>query len=120
MQDRIFYGACSGFVFGILLRSFVFVNFYLIVFSIVLSIILILFTYFTKLKWGIIISVFVLTFSLGVLRFNAADKLAPSFFEEQVGQKVFLRGEIVDEPDIRENNQKLIIETRADNEKIKV
>src|SRR3989344_3019373 len=109
MRDRIFYSICFGFVFGVLLRSFLSVNFYFVVFTGVLSFVLILFTYFTKLKWGVIISVFILTFSLGVLRFHVADHSAASVFDVMLGQKVSFSGEIVDEPDIRENNQKLTI-----------
>ena len=30
MQDRIFYGVCFGFIFGVLLRSLFFVDFYLV------------------------------------------------------------------------------------------
>lgn len=35
----------------------------------------------------------------------------PAFFENQVGDKVVLEGQIVDEPDVRENNEKLLVET---------
>ena len=37
------------------------------------------------------------------------DVSAPSIFESQVGQKTSFSGEIVDEPTITENNQKLTV-----------
>ncbi|MBI5139522.1 ComEC/Rec2 family competence protein, partial [Candidatus Nomurabacteria bacterium] len=126
MQGRIFYGTCLGFVFGVLVRSFVAVDFYLAVFALSFSFILILFTSFIKLKWparvggGVVISIFIFAFSLGILRFNFADNLAPDVFEAQAGQKVSLQGEIIDAPDIRENNQKLIVEAKVYDEKTRV
>jgi competence protein ComEC len=45
---------------------------------------------------------------------------APGIFESQVGQKVSLSGEIIDEPSIGENDQKLTLETKKDNLKTKV
>ena len=94
-----------------LLRTFVFVNLYIVFLLSVISFFLLLFfSFISKDKWGIIVSVFVLTFSLGILRFHLSDNPAPRFFESQVGQKVNFSGEIVDEPDIRENGQKLDVE----------
>ena len=114
MQDRIFYGACFGFVFGVFLRSLVFVNIYWAVWIGVVSFFLVLFfSLVSKNNWGIVISVFVLVFSLGILRFHVADKIAPRILELQVGQKVTFFGKIVDAPDIRENNQKLTVEILA-------
>ena len=109
MRDRIFYSICFGFILGVLLRSLVFVNVYFVIFLLALSFIIFIFTYFSKLKWGLIISVFVFFLSLGFLRFNIADAPVPKALEEQVGQKVSFLGEIVNEPDIRENNQKLTV-----------
>ncbi len=83
-----------------------------------LSFVLIFFNYFTKLKWGLIISVFVFAISLGVLRFDSVDQPTPQVFESQVGERINLHGEIVDEPDTRENNQKLIIKTKEVKENI--
>ena len=110
MHDRIFYGICFGFVFGVLLRSFLFVNFYLAILVGVLAFLIILFFKFiTKENWGIVAGVCVLSFSLGILRFHLADKPTPNIFESQVGQRVSFFGEIIDAPDVRENNQKLTI-----------
>ena len=114
MHDRIFYGICFGFVFGVLLRSFLFVNFYFTILIGILAFALILFfSFISKNKWGIIASIFALAFCFGIFRFNMVDIPAPAVFESQVDQKISLSGKIIDEPDIRENNQKLTIEVLA-------
>src|SRR3989344_4307017 len=101
MQDRIFYAACFGFATGVLIRSFVFVNpFLILLFGLVAFGILI-----ARNKWAVILTVFLLSFSLGIFRFHLADKKVPEISGES------FTGIIVDEPDIRENNQKLTVET---------
>ncbi len=110
MQDKIFYSSCFGFIFGVLLRSFVFVNLYLVIWFGVVALLVILFFCIVKnFGMGLIISCLILFFSLGILRFDMVDKPNPEFFESQVGGKVTLSGEIVDQPDITENNQKLTV-----------
>jgi competence protein ComEC len=78
------------------------------------------FSILSKNKWGIIVSVFVLTFSLGILRFHMSDIPAPEVFESQVGERVSLTGGIIDEPDIRENNQKLTVLVQSGKEKTEI
>ncbi|MGH7249783.1 MAG: ComEC/Rec2 family competence protein, partial [Minisyncoccia bacterium] len=90
-----------------------FVNLYFAIWFSVISFILIFFSYFIKLKWGVVAGIFILTFSLGIFRFHINDLPNPQILESQVGHKVSLSGEIVDEPDTRENNQKLVIETSS-------
>jgi competence protein ComEC len=120
MKDRIFYGICFGFMIGVLLRSFFIVNFYFTILILVIALVVGLFSHLSKLKWGIVGAVFVFAVTLGIFRFNFADNRPPETFESQVGERVTLTGEIVDEPDIRENNEKLIIEVVDGNEKTKV
>lgn len=110
MLDRIFYTICFGFILGVLLRSFLLLNFYFIgLISILGLAFLLFFSLVSKNKWGILFSIFIFTFCLGVLRFQLADKPMPIFLEVQVGEQVSLSGIIVDEPAIRENNQKLVV-----------
>jgi competence protein ComEC len=121
MRDRVFYEICFGFLFGVLLRSFVSVDLYLVILSGLISFaIFLFFALISKNNWGILASIFVLTFSIGILRFHMVDVPAPGIFESQVGQKVSLSGEIIDEPSINENDQKLTLETKKDNFKTKV
>ena len=110
MRDKIFYLSIFGFALGVLLRTFVFINLYLVFLIAIISFfIMIFFSFIAKNKIGILVSVFVLVFSFGIFRFDLADKPAPQFFESQVGQKVDFSGQIIDEPDIRENGQKLTV-----------
>ena len=110
MQDRIFYGIGFGFLLGVLWRSFLLVDFYFALVVGLIALAIILFFILTKSKsWGVIISIFVLAFALGVLRFHSADVPAPESFETRVGEKITLTGIIADEPNVRENNQHLTI-----------
>ncbi|MFA4975463.1 MAG: ComEC/Rec2 family competence protein [Candidatus Paceibacterota bacterium] len=121
MQDRIFYAFCFGFIFGVLLRSFVFVNIYLIIWLVIIAFAIILFhTFVSKNKWGIFIGFFVLAFSFGIFRFHLVDVSAPQIFESFFNQKVSLSGKIIDEPSIGENNQKFSVEIQNKKEKTKV
>jgi competence protein ComEC len=121
VQDKIFYTGCFGFLLGVLLRSFVFVNLYLILWLGLISLAIILFNVFiSKNKWGILVGVLVLTFTLGIFRFNMADIPNLAVFESHVGQKVNFKGEIIDEPSVGESNQKLIIEVGDKNAKTKI
>ena len=95
------------------MRSFLVVNFYFVLLCVSLGSALILYFSLVKFKWGIIASIFVLAFSLGILRFHMVDVGALNVFESHVGEKVALTGEIIDEPDRREDNQKLTVEVSS-------
>lgn len=119
MQDRVFYSICFGIILGVLIRSFlpaqagIFLNIYLVLLlSVIMVALFLFFTLISKNKWGIIFSVFILAFCFGIFRFNTVDVPAPVSFEIQVGQKVILSGEIIDEPSIKENSQQLQVETK--------
>lgn len=113
MQDRVFYIICFGFLLGVLLRSFVFVDLYLVILLGVISFALFLFfTLIRENNLGILISIFAFAFCFGIFRFNMVDVPNPTVLESQIGQKVFLSGEIVDEPSIKENNQQLTVEIK--------
>jgi competence protein ComEC len=78
------------------------------------------FSIVSKHKWGVVASIFILCFSLGILRFHIADKSAPEVFESQVGQKADFSGQIVDEPDVKPSNQQLTVSVDTGGEKTKV
>ena len=110
MQDRIFYAICFGFLFGVLLRSFVLVDLYLVIlFCVIFFALFLFFTLISKNNLGILVSIFVFMFYFGVFRFNMVDVSNPAFFESQVGQKATFSGVIIDEPSIKENNQQLTV-----------
>ena len=121
MQDKFFYVSCFGFIGGIFLRSFVSVNIYLTIWLIIVSFAIILFhVLISKNKWAVLIGIFILAFSFGILRFHLADVGAPQIFESSVGQKISLAGNIIDEPSIAENNQKITVETEIGKDKTKI
>jgi len=127
MRDKIFYVTCFGFLFGILLRSFVSVNIYLVFWLGLVSVSIFLFHFFiSKNNWGILASIFILTFSFGIFRFHLVDVSNPPVFESQVGlpaqagQKVSFSGEIIDEPNIKENSQQLTVEIQEGKDKTEV
>jgi len=116
MQNRIFYSVCFGFMLGVLLRSYLWVSLHVALFVAAASVCFFLFYRFIATppkgggaRWGIIASVFVFVFSLGILRFHIADTTSPQVFESQLGEKANFTGEIIDEPDIRQNNQQLTV-----------
>ncbi|MDO8659843.1 MAG: ComEC/Rec2 family competence protein [Candidatus Parcubacteria bacterium] len=115
MKDRIFYSICFGFILGVLLRSFIFVDFYLaILFGVIAFSLILFFALISKNNWGILISIFVLAFCLGVFRFHISDLSASNsagILADKVGQSVSLTGEVTDEPSVGESNQKLLIRT---------
>jgi len=113
MRDKIFYIICFGFLFGVLLRSFVLVDLYLVILiSIIAFAVFLFFSFISKNNWGILVFIFVFTFCLGIFRFNMVDVSNPPVLENQIGEKVTLTGEIVDEPSIKENNQQLTVEIK--------
>jgi competence protein ComEC len=111
MQDKIFYSGCSGFVLGVLLRSLFFINLYLVFLLGILAVALLLFfSFISKNNLGAAFCVFVILCVFGMYRFHQADNNLYSGLESKMDQEVNITGFIVDEPDIRENNQKLLLQ----------
>ncbi len=79
-----------------------------------------IFLFLFKNKWGIVASCLLLAFSVGIFRFNMVDVALPQILESHVGDKVILKGEIVDEPEIKENNQKLLLHTSVGREEANI
>ncbi len=109
---------------GVLLRSFLDLNIYFILFLFLVSVAVLITTSIhslTKEGWpkaGVVISVFILSFALGILRFHSAEiSRNDLIFESLVGQSAKFEGIVVDEPDKREKNIKLTV---ALNKKVKV
>src|SRR3989344_4094723 len=107
MRDKIFFSVCFGFGVGVLLRSFFEINFYVVLFFALLALAAAFISRDRYRDISIIISIFIFSLSLGILRFHLADKKVPEIRGEN------FTGIIVDEPDMRENNQKLAIQTAS-------
>ncbi|MEK7588518.1 MAG: ComEC/Rec2 family competence protein [Patescibacteria group bacterium] len=63
---------------------------------------------------------FSLILIFGVLKVLIFPISPPTFFENQVGENVALFGFVIDEPEQKENNQKLLVEIKEGREKTKV
>lgn len=117
MQDKIFYLSCFGFIFGVLLRSFIFVNLNLVILFGIISFGIILFYYFvSKNSFIIFLGIFIFAFSFGIFRFGMVDVSLPNVVN---GESSFL-GRVVDDPTITENNQKLVVEIFINKIKTKI
>ena len=111
MRDRIFYAICFGFITGVLLSSFISIDFYINILGLTIFFAVFLFFIFiAKSKWGIIVSIFFIFLSLGILRFTLSDRAKSEHLENKVGHSVVFDGEVVDEPSLKEDNQKIIVE----------
>ena len=126
MKDKIFFSICFGFIFGILLGSLFPINIYVGILLGIISLGIILFhSFISKNKWGIVAGIFILAFSFGILRFNFVEKNIRTTLDLwsgkqiEIGQSVSLAGIISDEPELKENNQKLIVEV-GKKEKLKI
>ncbi len=109
MQDRIFYSSIFGFFAGVLARSFLYIDIYALLFFVLVA--GVLFACFDILSKNI----FILTFALGGMRLHSADVSAyraENTLSGNVGQMTVLSGVVIDEPDARENNQKLTVEIK--------
>lgn len=113
MQNKIFYLSCFGFVLGILFRSFIFVDFYFIVFSGLLLLFFVFFSYFIfKNKNIFLCFLFFFTLSLGIFRFHLRD--IDNFksvynLSANIGKELEFKGIIIDDPVFGDKNTKLVI-----------
>jgi len=115
MRDKIFYTICFGFILGVLLRSFIFVNTFVVILIGVIALAVILYFFISSKreinrkenpllrKWSIVAGIFILAFSLGVLRFSVAEKNIATALDQWsgnqiiAGESVSLSGMIADE-----------------------
>jgi len=98
-----------GFVFGVFFRSFVAFSWSFALLIIIVGFFIFL---FSRLKKGgalVFVSIFLLAFGLGILRYDIKDSLSVSDeLKPKIDQRVLLKGTIYAEPDERENSTRLI------------
>ena len=103
------------------MRSFFHFGLYFSAFLGILSLALIFFFAFvSKSKWGILCGAFLFFTVFGIIRFSLADVSPPEIFQKSLGEKISLEGEIIDEPSVAENNQKITAEAEYSGEKTKI
>ena len=119
MRDWIVYSMAGGFLGGVFLRSFFVVSYaFALVFSLI-GIALFLYTFIVRTKVEeilgkrsilILFSVFIISLSLGILRYSGNDNSGgDEFLYEKVGTEVDLIGVITNEPDQREQLVRYIV-----------
>lgn len=121
MRDKIFYFACLGFLLGISFRSLFFVDLYnSFLFIFVSFFVLIFFIFISKRERGVLFSVLFLSFFFGIYRFGVSDISSPQYFDSRLGDDSMFLGEIVDEPNIKENSQQILVEVEEKGERVRI
>jgi competence protein ComEC len=110
MLDKIFFASIFAFLAGVFVRSFYTPPEFLLILLASLSALSILAYIFARKNFFVFVF-FALSFILlGVFRFHYADVRQPkNIFDHLVGENISFEGFVAEEPDRRENNQRLII-----------
>ena len=119
MKHYIFSITILGFLIGVLIRSLSAFSLFHIYTTIAISVAIFAF-YFIRLEKNsriiILCGVLCLAISLGMMRFHFAHRGAPQAFENMLGQNLAFHGIVIDEPDAREKNVKLLVEVALEND----
>jgi competence protein ComEC len=106
----------AGFIFAIFICSFLKFGFSFFLFCILISVILFIYKKylavdFTRKHLISLVSIFILGFGLGVLRYEIKDNVSlDNNLESRTGQKIIIEGIVSDEPSKKENNVQLQID----------
>ncbi len=120
-NQNIFYSLVSGFTLGIFLSSFFKIGFSFFIFLLFLSVVIFIFgKFFANSKTPILLlAVFILCFSLGVLRYEIKDLRSENgYFQSVLGEKVNIQGMIIDEPKVKD--QGITLTVLSNSEKVLV
>jgi len=131
MKQSKFYISIIGFVLGIFLSSFIIFGFSFFILCLVLSVFVYVYArFFTESilnnlsetvdsnsvdnkEYLILISIFVITFGLGILRYEIKNLGGiENDLQNYTGEKIVLTGYITDEPNVKEKETELVVETR--------
>ena len=111
-NDRVFYVLVFGFILGIFLSSFFKVGFSFFIFTVILSLSLFFYgKYFAKTKMPIfLLVIFIFSFGLGILRYEIKENRGrDSTLFDLVDDEIILTGIVGEEPNIKDQNIRLII-----------
>ncbi len=114
MPDRLFYTVTLGFILGVGIESFLSIPANMLVIFVLVSVVsmIVSFVFKNTKEIFVLFSILVVSVFFGILRFQIYEnnhyfKNLDSYLDERV--EIF--GTIVDEPDRRENNQKILVQT---------
>ncbi len=114
---KIFFILSGGFTSGIFFRSFFDFGIFFSVFVVFISVILLLQYFFIEQdrqhKSVLFVALFIVGLFLGVLRFDISSiNEGSDLMDKYLNERIVLSGVIIDEPDVRENNTRIIIKPR--------
>ncbi len=109
MAVKIFWSVVAGFAVGVFLRSFLPLGWYAAGFFGVLGVSLLLLSWGSRSKAGIVIGMALLACTGGILRMHEARLVGDVALNQKLEQKVVIEGYVFEEPDSRENNIRLSV-----------
>lgn len=119
MKEKIFYAISFGIILGALVRSFLFIDFYLSILFILLGIVLFLFfKFFIHVPWGIVCSIFILCFAVGITRFDLGEKSRVYEYDNFLDQESIFEGQVVDEPIVKDSSIRLVVKLKDSKNKV--
>jgi len=108
LSNLIFYTVISGFLGGILLRSFYNFGIYFSIFLILIGVSVLLYSLILKKKENspeiILIAIFIFSILFGTTRYDFSDIYKGEELEQYIGQTEIFEGIIIAEPDYREKS----------------
>lgn len=107
MQKDLFYVILVGFVGGIFFRSFFDLGWSFSLFFILIGLVIFLYQYFQKNILTIGILLFFI--GIGMLRLDIASFENNSILNNSIDKKISMTALVVDEPDVREDNTRIVI-----------
>lgn len=111
MGNKVFYSLVSGFTLGIFLSSFFKLGFSFFLLALLFSLLTFIFgCFFSPNKRQLtLLAIFLLSFGLGILRYEIKDLRPVDNLAQLAGQKITLTGIITDEPNVKEKSVQLTV-----------
>src|SRR3989344_5186251 len=109
----------ASFAAGVFLRSFFEISFGLSALAVIIGVFFLLFWHFKRAPLFVFLGILFLSFGLGSLRYGFKDRkgISPEL-KNAVGQNSVLSGAVVEEPDERENSNRLVVKSEKGGDKI--
>ena len=118
MRAVWFYIFITGFIGGVAFRSFFDFGLAFAIFILILAVVVFLTKFVTeKHTIMVLVSLGILAFGLGILRFDIGEQeIGDPFLESHIEERLNLAGVVIDEPDERENHTRLRVELETADE----
>ena len=113
MGSHILWAIVGGFLLGVYLRSFMPLSYAFVWFAFLLAVgsMLLAFLDRTKLRALIVLAVALVACAAGIFRMDAAGLRGNPELTSRIGETITIEGRVVDEPDVRDSNVRLHIDT---------